>query len=116
MANARQDDGARPEFNLRTIGPEPSGATPLAPEDLEGLIPDFVATRADLNLVEFENITKALPWARQRARTLGPDGILDDGWWNYQQLRSRGNTIEAGSSEVLRNIIAERVLGLPKSR
>jgi alkylation response protein AidB-like acyl-CoA dehydrogenase len=46
----------------------------------------------------------------------GPDGILDDGWWNHQQLRSRGNTIEAGTSEVLRNIIAERVLGLPKGR
>ena len=47
---------------------------------------------------------------------LGPRGILDDGWWNHQQLRSRGNTIEAGTSEVLRNIIAERVLGLPRSR
>ncbi len=46
----------------------------------------------------------------------GPEGILDDGWWNHQQLRSRGNTIEAGTSEVLRNIIAERVLGLPKGR
>src|SRR5213079_2571588 len=31
----------------------------------------------------------------------GPEGILDDGWWNHQQLRSRGNTIEAGTSEVL---------------
>jgi alkylation response protein AidB-like acyl-CoA dehydrogenase len=46
----------------------------------------------------------------------GPEGILDDGWWNHQQLRSRGNTIEAGTSEVLRNIISERVLGLPRSR
>ncbi len=46
----------------------------------------------------------------------GPEGILDDGWWNHQQLRSRGNSIEAGTSEVLRNIIAERVLGLPKGR
>jgi len=64
-----------------------------------------------------------LRWSEQNQRMtklarelLGPEGILDDGWWHYQQLRSRGNTIEAGTSEVLRNIVAERVLGLPRSR
>ena len=42
--------------------------------------------------------------------------LKDNGPWQYGFLRSKGNTIEAGSSEVLRNIIAERVLGLPRSR
>jgi alkylation response protein AidB-like acyl-CoA dehydrogenase len=53
---------------------------------------------------------------------LGPDALLgppdgtDGGRWSYWQLRSRGFSIEAGTSEILRNIIAERVVGLPKSR
>ena len=46
----------------------------------------------------------------------GSDRAVADGYWQHAELRSRGNSIEGGTSEILRNIIAERVLSLPKSR
>jgi alkylation response protein AidB-like acyl-CoA dehydrogenase len=39
---------------------------------------------------------------------------VDDGRWPHLLLYSKGRTIAAGTSEVQRNIIAERVLGLPR--
>ncbi|HEY8187263.1 MAG TPA: acyl-CoA dehydrogenase family protein, partial [Pyrinomonadaceae bacterium] len=72
-----------------------------------------------------EGSTQKLYWSEMNQRTqqaaqeiLGPYGQLKDfdkGSWEYGYLRARGNTIEAGTSEIQRNIIAERVLGLPKS-
>ena len=47
---------------------------------------------------------------------IGQSGELADAGWNYRFLRSRANTIEGGTSEILKNIVAERVLGLAKSR
>jgi alkylation response protein AidB-like acyl-CoA dehydrogenase len=76
-----------------------------------------------------EGSTNKLFWSELQQRMLdyamdmmGPFNQLADGWsvdggaLQYHYLRSKGNTIEAGTSEILRNIIAERVLGLPRSR
>ena len=62
------------------------------------------------------------------ALELDPDnGLLYDDWTmvrsesanflgrdvGFRYLRAKGNSLEGGSSEILRNIVAERVLGLP---
>ena len=50
------------------------------------------------------------------ADLLGTDALRTGNRWSYELLRARGNTIEGGTTEVLKNIVAERVLGLPKAR
>ncbi len=72
-----------------------------------------------------EGSTQKLYWSEMNQRTqqaaqeiLGPYGQLkdfDNGIWEYAYLRARGNTIEGGTSEVQRNIVATRGLGLPRA-
>jgi len=50
------------------------------------------------------------------ADLLGPEALCFGSRWSYELLRARGNTIEGGTTEILKNIVAERVLGLPKAR
>jgi len=44
----------------------PPGATPLDPNEVDGLIPDYITTQAELNALERENITEATNWAERR--------------------------------------------------
>jgi alkylation response protein AidB-like acyl-CoA dehydrogenase len=50
------------------------------------------------------------------ADIVGPDALTNDTPWSYELLRARGNSIEGGTTEILKNIVAERVLGLPRAR
>jgi alkylation response protein AidB-like acyl-CoA dehydrogenase len=47
---------------------------------------------------------------------VGADGLAADSVWTRRMLRARANSIEGGTSEIQRNIIAERVLDLPRMR
>lgn len=41
----------------------PPGATPLDPNELAGLVPNYITTQGDLNQLERENILAATTWA-----------------------------------------------------
>jgi len=44
----------------------------------------------------------------------GSEWAVEGGVWQHSFLRSRANSIEGGTTEIQKNIIAERLLGLPK--
>jgi alkylation response protein AidB-like acyl-CoA dehydrogenase len=82
----------------------------------EGSAAKLVFARLNQEISEFE------------VELAGADGLLYDDWTmrrpeganffgrtpGFRFLRAKGNSIEGGTSEILRNIVAERVLGLPK--
>jgi alkylation response protein AidB-like acyl-CoA dehydrogenase len=77
------------------------------------------------NKIFYANLNQAL--SGLELELLGERGLCYDDWTatrpesadmlgreaGYRYLRAKGNSIEGGTSEILRNIIAERVLGLP---
>ncbi|HEX4253233.1 MAG TPA: acyl-CoA dehydrogenase family protein [Pseudonocardia sp.] len=86
---------------------------------LGGQDPGAVSSVSRLQHAEFEQRLH-----EAALRLLGADGLLDatdprlraDGRWVRGFLRTRASTIGAGTSEMQRNTIAEKVLGLPADR
>jgi len=92
---------------------QPPGATPLSEEDLEGLLPTWVTTRADLNTVEAENILRARLWAQSPRRFRDPQSLLhldrlqdlhrrmfDDVWRWAGDLRRRQTNIGIHADQI----------------
>ncbi len=120
---------------VRTIEAVGADADPAVRRDLAGLYAQLQALRYTgyraLATLERsgvpgpESSVIKLRWseANQRLcalanRVLSRPGCPQDqaGYWRRELLRSRTNSIEGGTSEILRGVIAERVLGLPRSR
>ncbi len=77
------------------------------------LVPNYEASMAKLFTTELNQRI-----ARTAMKLLGMNGIAGSSKlvnrWRHSYLRSVANTIEGGSSEIQRNIIATRGLGLPR--
>ncbi|MBW3654386.1 MAG: acyl-CoA/acyl-ACP dehydrogenase [Actinobacteria bacterium] len=98
--------------------------------DVEGLKLSTIRQLSELSAGRSpgaEGSAVKLSWARvMQAMTRfaielrGPDGVAMDSpeveRWALGYLRSRGMSVEGGTDEIQKSIIAERVLGLPRSR
>ena len=84
---------------LRGGAPGPEGSTSKLywsqiDQDLAGVATEVIGP--------YSQLAPGTPWAP------------DDGQWEFYELLARASGIRAGTSEILRTILAERVLGLPK--
>jgi alkylation response protein AidB-like acyl-CoA dehydrogenase len=93
----------------------------LRPADARGVLPPDVAA-ASVTKLYWSEMDKRIQEAAIEVQglygALAPDSpfALEDGRWQLGWMWAQAETIYAGSSEIQRNIIAERVLGLPRGR
>lgn len=78
--------------------------------DLESVGDDVALARAGAVL----KLMWSELWQDVTRLGVGHAPVVQQKHWSYQYLESRAVTIYGGSSEIQRNILAERVLGLPK--
>jgi Fic-DOC domain mobile mystery protein B len=78
----------RTDIVLGLTAPEDDGQTPLDPDEAAGLLPDWIATRGDLNVAEEDNIREGLAWAR---RALGRNAVLSQDFLRKLHKRMFGD-------------------------
>jgi alkylation response protein AidB-like acyl-CoA dehydrogenase len=71
---------------------------------------------AEANVVKIVNSERIQRIAAIGMRILGPRGVDQNEEFGWLYLRSRFTTIGGGTSEITRNQVAERVLGLPREK
>ena len=127
----------------RDVPLDPQQARDVAQAYVDSQCLDQTCERLAERLFGFESSVVKVAWAEMNQQlqevglsTLGPDAPLLPGTgfpleseaspirehsgeefgtsWQFGYLRARANTIEGGTSEILRSVIAERVLGLPR--
>jgi len=54
----------------------PEGATPLDPDEIKGLIPGYITTQGELNLLEQENILEAQSWSSTKRKDVLNESFL----------------------------------------
>ncbi|MCU1692377.1 MAG: acyl-CoA dehydrogenase [Frankiales bacterium] len=118
---AREDGGVRDE--LGRLGAEVEACTALTRATLRrwtagtGRITDAPFAKlmfSELNLAMQSFALDLL--GETGAAVEGDPALVDGGRWQDEWLYARAYTIAGGSSEVMRNVIAERGLGLPRER
>jgi alkylation response protein AidB-like acyl-CoA dehydrogenase len=69
---------------------------------------------AESSVVKLFWATISQRFAETAVAVLGPDALCASGRWAHALLATRANSIMGGTSEIQRNIIGERILGLPR--
>jgi len=90
------------EFNY------PQGASPLDPNEIEGLIPTHITTRAEVNRWEQDNINEALAWIEDRR----PEDILNEPFMKLLHKKMFSNVWRWAGK--LRQ--SEKNIGVPRHR
>ncbi len=108
VAQARIEAHVFRTTGLRSLTRAQQGQVPGPEASLNKLYWSEMDKRIQESAVSIEGMYGALapgsPWA------------IEEGRWQYGWMWSQAETIYAGSSEIQRNIVAERVLGLPRGR